>query len=163
MPKPQLANGQAFLVPPLEIREKLGQAAYEYFLMIHHLLFSLDPAGVGVLDEKNVTRAVTADTADTATSAGTADHANLTNVQPYQHHGANLHSDLDQSGIVTDAPDSAVAVTSADAGTFYTTAVRDLINETKADVNTLVSDVNTINAKVSELIDALQAAGLMGT
>ena len=122
MPKPTLESGQTFLGPPVSVIS-ISRDLYDYLLMVHQIMFSLDPNGSGTLDGFNVARALAADNADSATSATTAnssvvadsalttDHGNSTNVTTYQHHGVGLHKDLDQ------------AVALADTATIISTAV----------------------------------------
>lgn len=60
-----------------------------------------------------------------------------------------------------DAVSSTVSVDSADAGATYTSAEQTLINELKADVNTLTTDLNNAIVVINALIDKLQTAGVM--
>lgn len=66
-----------------------------------------------------------------------------------------------QATTQSDAVDSTVSVDATDAGATYTAAERTLINELKADVNTLVTDLNNSIAVINALIDKLQTAGVM--
>ena len=66
-----------------------------------------------------------------------------------------------QATTQTDAVDSTVSVDATDAGATYTVAEQTLINELKADVNTLVTDLNNSIAVINALIDKLQTAGVM--
>lgn len=135
---PQLGNGPAYEIPPEDIIV-LSPKLYDYLLMIHAQLFGV-PTGTGALNDINVNQ---------------SSHSNLSGVTSYQHHGAGQHSALAQAAASSDASASsvsvttanatvsAVAVTTADADATYGTEEQNLINELKADLNTLVTDVNT--------------------
>jgi hypothetical protein len=126
---------------------------YDYLLMIHILLFG--SAGTGSLDSVNV-------------SALT--HAGLLTVTSYQHHGSGSHSGLDKAATSADAAastvslsnnQSAVSVTEPDAVGAYGAEEIALINELKADLNTLVSNFNTaeteIRGDVNQVVTDLNA------
>ena len=152
MPGPILGSGPAWEGPPISLMATSPEV-YDYLLMIHVLLFG--SVGTGSLDSVNVT-ALT--------------HASLLTVTPYQHHGAGNHSGLDKAATSADASastvnlsnnQSAVSVTEPDADATYGAAERDLINELKADLNTLVSNFNTaeteIRGDVNQVVTDLNA------
>lgn len=62
-----------------------------------------------------------------------------------------------------DAIASTVSVDSANAGGTYTAAEQTLINELKADVNTLKGDLNAAIIVINALIDKLQTSELMSS
>lgn len=159
-------GGPAYDRPPLEI-EAVNPTLYAYLLAVHRRVFGL-PDG-GDLDSANINGAALTN----------IDHRTLTNVLPYQHHGAGEHQQLDQGVAVADpgsagtiasapAPASAVAVTSPNAGGAYTAAEQTLINELKTDLNALVAGVNLIatavNGTVADVVAVHAAlAGIRGT
>ena len=68
-----------------------------------------------------------------------------------------------KSAAVADAVSSSVSVTSADAGGSYTTSEQALINELKADVNTLTTNLNAAIAQINALLAAQRAANQLST
>lgn len=73
-----------------------------------------------------------------------------------------------QMGLIADAVASVVSVTSADIaaapGAYdqtYTDTVKDLANETKADLNTLVTDVNNAITKINDILAETITSGQM--
>lgn len=66
-----------------------------------------------------------------------------------------------EGAAVTDAVASTVDVTSPDAIDAATNLV--LSNETKADVNQLVTDLNAVVSQLNALLSSLRAAGIIST
>lgn len=149
MPGPIIGT-QGFDNPPEEMQLILGANAYQYFVMIHNLLFKARANDQGNLDETNIA----GDLSDTT------DHGDFTNIQPYQHHGSDNHGDLKQAAHTQNATFANVSVASPDAGAAYTAAEQALINEIKSDVNTLGTSTQSIGTAVNNLLAALRAAGL---
>ena len=163
MPKPTFGSGPAYVVPPSTGNLNLD----EYLLMVHHHLYSLDFSG-GLLNNDNI---------DSGSLTGMS-HGNLVGAVSYQHHGANLHKDLDQGAASVDAvvstvivasadadvgTASAVSVTTADADATYGSEERDLINELKGDLNTLATDVNSVVTSLNDLKAKLRTANVLAT
>ena len=137
MPKALLGT-TAYDLPPAALRD-LSIELYDYLLMMHARIFGLAPAS-GDLDTANIAGTVT-------------NHALLTNVLPYQHHGATTHSALSRATAVADAAAAPAASSTAPAASIVSVAAADadatydagevlLLNELKGDVNQLVLDVN---------------------
>ena len=157
MPEPSLGSGLAYEGPPAEI-VSLNPKLYDYLLMLHARLFGI-PTGAGDLDDYNINGASLILTSNT-----TVVHANLASVTAFQHHGATGHDALLKASASTDASassvsvsnnQSTVSVTTADADATYDTAEQDLINEIKADVNTLVSNFNTAESEIRGDVNTL--------
>jgi len=145
MPGPIIGT-QGFNNPPEEIRAILGDNAYQYFVMIHTLLFTR-----GILDEANINGSLT----------DTIDHSLFANVQPYQHHGSDDHAALTQASTVAAASTTTVTVDSTDAGGAYTAAEQTLINELKTDLNQTAANITTLQNKINQVITVMKSAGLM--
>jgi len=152
MPEPKVGSGLAYEGPPFEIIH-INPKLYDYLLMIHVRLFGI-PTGAGDLDDYNV---------DGASLTGIL-HANLASITAFQHHGATGHDALLKATASTDASassvsvsnnQSTVSVTTADADATYDSAEQNLINEIKADVNTLVSNFNTAESEIRGDVNTL--------
>jgi hypothetical protein len=150
MPGPIIGT-QGFDNPPEEIRAALGDNAYQYHVMVHRVLFGVPNQAQGILDGTNIIGDLT----------DTLDHSLFTNVLPYQHHGTDAHADLTQAAAVAGGTFSSVSVTSASAGVTYTAAEQTLINEMKADINTIATGLVSVGNAVNNIISALRNAGLM--
>ena len=142
-------QGPAYDYPPTDILRGDLLSLYDYLVTAHTRLFGTADVA-GDLDNDNIN----------AGSIKGIDHANLIDVLDYQHHGAGSHKDLDQAAAVDDASASGaaastaaaasvVAITSADPDGTYSANEQALLLELKTDVNTLVDDVNNIEAAVN--------------
>lgn len=171
MPKPKLANGTAFDLPPESIKET-NPDLYEYLIMFHIRAFGV-LGGTGDLDADNINGLLT----------DTVDHNEFINVTAFQHHGAGSHDEVDKASSSSDVPASTVSVTASDAGTVSSSDATDLatvivlaneikadynaavilINELKADLGTLVTDVNVVQSGQNDLKGKLRTAGILAT
>jgi hypothetical protein len=132
-----------FPEPPLTGNDEFDQ----YMLENHRRTYGL-AGGIGDLDTDNINGQLT----------DTVDHPSFTGVTPYQHHGGGNHSVLDQATDVTDATASTLSITNPDADATYGTEERDLINELKADFNSLITEYNVFLGKLNELLANMRTA-----
>lgn len=113
MPKPTLGQGQAFPLPPEELRE-LSPRVWNYFHMLHIHVFG-QPGGDGDLDHENIvgfnrTANNLSDVADAETARTNLEisHFNLPDVSANQHHNqihelwSTDHSDVLSTDIPAD-------------------------------------------------------------
>ena len=81
----------------------------------------------------------------------------------YDDANGTLTGNVTKANASTDAPNSSVSITSADADLTYDANERDLLNELKADVNQLVSDLNAVVVSLNDLKQKLRDANLMAS
>ena len=142
MPTAQLPGGPAFDLPPRTLR-RVSEDLYEYLFLLHTRLFGAGGLG-GDLDDTNI---------------GGLAHTKTTGVSAYQHHGSDAHGDMVRASAVTNAPAVPAAtstapasisliIASADADATYDANEQALLNELKADVNTLITATNNLQTSV---------------
>jgi len=147
-----------------------GNAALdEYLLEIHRLMFGIGSAG-GSLDDDNVdvtvlqTHEIDGAFHDATSPLSEAKGGTGQATFEAAHDAlAGNHGDIVQGAAVADASNSSVQITSAAADATYGTPERDLINELRGDVNTLVSDLNDAIAQINGLISSLETANVIST
>jgi hypothetical protein len=122
----------------------------QYMLENHRRTYGLAD-GIGDLDTDNINGELT----------DTKDHPSFTGVAAYQHHGTGNHDVLDQGVDVANATASTLSITNPDADATYGTEERDLINELKADFNSLITEYNVFLGKLNELLANLRTANLI--
>jgi len=151
MPKCQISSeGPVYDDPPIQIRQQMGDVVFQYFKANHLRLYGQGNTP-GDLDSINVA---------TSFSDGLKDHGNSTNVTAYQHHGSGLHSSLIQASSLSDTAvsvvagvESSVSVTNPNADLTYDQPEVDLVNEMKADINSLVNNFNALVVQFNLLRD----------
>src|SRR3990167_4694466 len=149
MPGPVIGT-TGFDNPPDDIH-RVSEQLYEYLAMLHNTLFAGRGEGLGILDEENIVGDLT----------NTVDHGSFTNIQPYQHRGSDAHAVLKQAAAVAQATVTSVNVATANAGAAYAATEQALLNEVKADLNTLATSVLSIGNQLNALLSALRTAGFM--
>jgi hypothetical protein len=148
MPGPIIGT-QGFDGPPEELK-LISVLTYEYLNMIHNTLFVGRDGQLGLLDSTNIVGDLT----------NTVDHNQFTGVDAYQHHGSDAHGELTQAARTNGAIFPEVIVLNPDAGATYTVAEQALVNEIKADIATLNTNIQSIGTAINRLLTAMQTAGL---
>ncbi len=146
-----------FTEPP-----KTGNEDFDrYMVEQHQRLFGLGADTTGDLNNENI------ETPIAVASGGTGN-----NKDPYareNHTGTQTAATISDfpadktATAVADSVPSTVSVDTADADATYDSNEQTLINELKADVTTLVVDLNSAITQLNALMAAMRTAGLMAT
>lgn len=136
MPGPTLGQGQSYPLPPESLRA-VSPELYDYLYMTHIRIFGM-PGSTGDLDSDNI-------------STG-----------GFNVHGTSSgHTSIVKGTAVSDASTasaSAVSVTDASVPARTGAEQDTMLDELKADVNTLVSDYNSVITALATVVNNLLAS-----
>jgi len=135
----------------------------EYMLELHNRLFGIESGG-GDLDSDNVAVSV-------GGSNDRQDHFNTQLASTISNFDVSViaehnsisggHSLLKQAVDQSDSSTSGLSITNPNADATYGTEERDLINEIKADFNTLIGQLNTFVGDYNALLAVMRTAGIL--